>query len=95
MSRDTRTVAQKNRAIRQDELREFLSKQKLIEKVIDNIEKIEDVSTKMPADEVNRLKIASEHRLKLISKYLPDCKSVEVEASVDTELKIEVIKDFS
>jgi hypothetical protein len=45
--RDTRTVAQKNRALRQDELRRFLSEQKHVEKVIENINKIEDVTVEL------------------------------------------------
>ena len=76
---------------RQDSLRELLSKQKHVEKVVDNIIKIESINCK-PTNgegeidykamqsakfEIDALKIANEQRLKLINKYLPDMKSVE------------------
>jgi undecaprenyl pyrophosphate synthase len=44
---DTRTAKQRNRQIRQEALREQLAAQKHIEKVVDNIEKIEDAETEL------------------------------------------------
>lgn len=81
-----RTRAQENRAIRKEGLREVLSKQKHIEQVIKNIKKMEELTlsqTEVINGEhqdahflLNKLKVANEQRLRLISKYLPDLKSV-------------------
>lgn len=77
-----KTVAQKNRGIRQDALREFLSNQKLIESVLDLAEKIEALEDEKGADlELKKYKTSAELKLRLISKYLPDVKQVEVEHS--------------
>jgi len=72
------TNAAKNRAIRQEALREQLSKQKHIEQVVKNIKKFEEQGAAMEPQEVQSLKVATDTRLKLISKYLPDLKSTEL-----------------
>lgn len=91
--RDTRTEAQKQRALKQDELRRLLSERCRIQHVIENIEKIEDVSGKndpnnatMEAAEVNRLVKANEQRIRLLNKYLPDLKSIELANNPDNPL---------
>lgn len=87
-----KTRAQENRAIRQDSLREQLSQQKHIEKVVDNIGEIEKLDFFQKGDNneidyklcqankfrLDALKTANEQRLKLINKYLPDLKSTEI-----------------
>lgn len=73
----TAHVRNKNRAARQEALRESLSSQGHLQYVIQNIDKLSELNTELDPTEVNRLKIASEMRLKLINKYLPDLKSVE------------------
>lgn len=72
------TVAHKNRKIRQDSLREFLSKKCTVEQLVDNVNKIEQLEADLTQEEVNRLKIATDFRVKLLSKYLPDLKSIEM-----------------
>lgn len=74
------TNAQKQRAMRQDGLRDFLSKQKLIEKVIDDINEIKelDVSDELFDKKLTKLKTACDQRHQLIRKYLPDLKSTEL-----------------
>lgn len=95
MPKDSRTAAQRNRAIRQEALREQLSGQKHVEQVVENIEKIEDVEgfikkkineglkieqiIPLVKSNTERLKTATELRLKLVNKYLPDLKASEVE----------------
>ena len=95
MPKDSRTAAQRNRAIRQEALREQLSQQKHVEQVVENIEKIEDVEgfikkkineglkieqiIPLVKSNTERLKTATELRLKLVNKYLPDLKASEVE----------------
>ena len=67
--------AEHNRAIRKEALREQLSKQKHVEQVIENIERIEDLSGEQLDDlDIRRLSKAIDARLKLINKYLPDDK---------------------
>ena len=76
------TVAAKNKTIRQEALRDFLSNQKLVEKVIDNATKMEQQGASMDAQELQGLKYATDVRLKLVAKYLPDLKAVEVEGNL-------------
>ena len=72
------TKAATNRKIRQDALRDQLSKQKLVEKVIDNVRKMEEQGASMESQELNALKAANDARLRLINKYLPDLKAMEL-----------------
>ena len=83
---DSRNKAAKNRAVRQEALREYLSNRGKVDYVFDNIEKIEKGEGDLQA-----LKVASELRLRLINKYLPDTKHIEAEidATVDAVARIE------
>ncbi len=78
MSKDSRTVAQRNRAVRQDALREQLSKQKHLEHVIELCTKLQDLDTEISALDRQRLKDVIDTKLKLVAKYLPDIKAVEI-----------------
>jgi hypothetical protein len=71
-------TANKNRAARQEALREQLAQQCRVQHIIENINKIEDLGLPMDAIEVQRIKAANEARLKLLNKYLPDLKSTEL-----------------
>ena len=87
-----RTKAQENRKIRQDRLREQLAGQKHIEQVIKNIKEIEGLDFHAAGGDgqidykraqankfrMDALKIACEQRMKLVDKYLPNLKSVEL-----------------
>ena len=94
-----------DRAGRQENLREQLSGQKHIEKVIDNIEKIENLNffpKGADSDEIDykvaqstkfrldALRTANEQRLKLINKYLPDLKNTEITGEAGGSLTIKV-----
>lgn len=83
MTKDTRTRAQRNKAVRQEALREQLSKQKLVEKVIDSIEKIDNAAGTMESAEIQAHKLVIDTRLKLIDKYLPSLKSVDIEGDIE------------
>jgi tRNA threonylcarbamoyladenosine modification (KEOPS) complex Pcc1 subunit len=72
------TRAQENKKIRQEALREQLSQGKHVEHVIDIADKLADVEIKLEAQDASRLKAAADIKLKLINKYLPDLKAVEV-----------------
>lgn len=91
-----KTNAQKQRAMRQEALRKWLSNKGLLEKVVDTVEeidrlacqKIEDfeslddyVSVVSTAkDKVQILKVGIDARLKMVNKYLPDMTHSAIEA---------------
>lgn len=77
MARDTRTTAQKNRAVRQKAIREQLEAQGHLQYAVEIIEKLEDAGTKLDSSMIQRYKAALEARFKLIGKYLPDMRSIE------------------
>lgn len=83
------------RALRQETLREYLSERGKVDYVFQNLEKIEKLSNKKIVDEddshrVNCLRIANEQRIKLMNKYLPDLKAVEVTGEGGGNLTIRV-----
>lgn len=76
MARHGIARAEENRRIRQEGLRQFLSNQKLIEKVIDSARELEALEQD-EAWKANQLRASSDIRLRLISKFLPDLKATE------------------
>jgi len=75
-----KTRAQQNREIRQNALREWLSEKCTAQHLVDNIEKIEKLD---PADEsfknqLDKYKVANDQRLRVMNKYLPDVRSVDL-----------------
>ena len=91
---DTRTRAQRNRAIRQEALREQLEKQKHVEHVIDMVQKIADVDKDLEPDKVSRLKIAIDAKMKLVNKYLPDMKHMEHETGEGVHPLFAFVRDL-
>jgi hypothetical protein len=87
MSGSGLSAADRNKKIRQEALREQLSKQKLIEKVIDINGKIQDLAQELPPEHVARLKIAMDVNLKLINKYLPDLRQTELVGDPENPLE--------
>lgn len=77
MSKST-TSANKRREINREELRRYLSENNKVRQIIDNIEKLEDVTLPLEQIDVSRMNSAITHRLSLLKKYLPDEKSVEI-----------------
>ena len=84
----------KNKAVRQQALREQLQAQGHIQYIVENIKKIEDLHNEIDNNEANRLKSASELRMKLVNKYLPDLKNTEITGEGGGELTIKVV-DYS
>ena len=87
-----KTRAQRERGIRQDELRTFISERGKLSYIFDNLEKIEelDPETDQYFDKrLQQLKIANEQRIRLLNKYLPDMKEEQTEV---TELPPVVIQ---
>lgn len=89
---DSRNTATRNRQARQETLRELLAKQKHVEKVIDNLKKIEDEGYELDALMIQRLRVANDTRLKLIAKYLPDLKSTEITGEGGGDLQVQIIR---
>jgi len=91
------TNAAKNRAIRQDSLREMLSKKCTVEQVLVNITKMETQGASMESTELQALRAATDTRLKLLNKHIPDLKSMEMVGEgggpieVDQDWKVEFI----
>ena len=73
------TNANKQRAIRQDALREWLSEKCTAQHLVDNINKIEqlDHNSDTFRNELDKYRVANDQRLKVLGKYLPDLKSSE------------------
>jgi hypothetical protein len=78
MAKDTRTRAQKNRDIRKDAMREQLKNQKLVEKVVEIAGKLKEEYMILEATQIQSLKASADLNIKLINKYLPDLKAVEL-----------------
>lgn len=90
------SLKQRHKQERQESLRELLSKQGHLQKVLDNVAKLENLDYQVDRDETNRLKICIETRLKLINKYLPDLKAVEIsnqdEERIIKQIEIKYVK---
>jgi hypothetical protein len=84
---DSRNRAARVRAVKQEALREYLSNRGKVDYVFDNIEKIERGEGDFQA-----LKAASELRLKLINKYLPDTKHIESELNHTGEVSVRSVR---
>jgi hypothetical protein len=85
-----KTKAQLNRQMRQEGLRDFLSQQKLIEKVIEISNKLIEPEEEYDALDIQRMRTAAELNLKLTSKFLPDLKSTELTGPDGGDLVIAV-----
>lgn len=70
--------AEENRAIRQEALRESLSAGGHIQHVLDICQDLDDLTIDMDGVAVQRKRAVIDTKLKLIGKYLPDTKSVEL-----------------
>lgn len=77
-TKDSTTAKNRNRKIRQDNLRESLAAGGHIQHVIDIADQLTNLSNELKALDVKRLKAAADLKIKLIDKYLPGLKSVEI-----------------
>lgn len=83
-----KTRAQINRGIRQEALREQLCQQGHVQHVVDLTNKLADLDSALDNNEVNRLKIVIDTKLKLMNKYIPDLKSTEITGEGGDQLVI-------
>jgi len=70
--------ANKNRAMRQKALRESLEAGGHIQHVLDICKDLDDLTIEMDSTAVQRKRAVIDTKLKIIGKYLPDTKSVEL-----------------
>ena len=82
------TAANKNRAIRQEALREQLSNQGHVQHIVEMLNEIQDLQRDLDSNDLARYKGAIDTKLKLIGKYLPDLKSVEHTGDEDAPIAI-------
>lgn len=83
-----KTRAQLNRAVRQEALREQLAQQGHVQHVVEIAEKLSNLDDALDSNEVNRLKIVIDTKLKLMNKYIPDLKSTEITGDGGDQLVI-------
>lgn len=74
---------------RQEEMREKLRGYGLLQKILDDVEKSQQVTTDQ--EMLNKIKFATETRLKLLNKILPDEKFIEMSASVEGGVTIRIV----
>ena len=88
------TNAAKNRKMRQDTLREYITERGSVQYLFDLIEKIEqlDPSSEVFPNDLAKHKAALDARIKMIGKYLPDLKSQEITGDGGDALVVSLIK---
>lgn len=88
------TNAAKNRKMRQDTLREYITERGSIQYLFDLIEKIEqlDPDSSTFTNELSKYKSALDARIKMAGKYLPDLKSQELTGEGGDALVVSVLK---
>lgn len=87
---DTRNRATRNKQERQESLRELLSKQGHLQHVVDLCAEVANDNNDLDPLMVQRKKIVIDTKLKLINKYLPDLKGVEISGEGGGDLVIKV-----
>jgi len=80
-----------NKRIRQEALRQWLSEKCTAQHLVDNIEKIEglDSASETFSNDLSKLRTANEQRLKILDKYLPSIKPIELSGEDGESLKID------
>ena len=92
MPKQGETIAQANRAIRQENLRALLSEQGHLQHVIEICDELNTLTNTLEIADVARKKIVIDTKMKLINKYLPDLKNVEIANDGGGELVIKVVE---
>jgi hypothetical protein len=77
--KDSRNLATRRRQAQREEVLERLRNAGLIQQVLEDAAKLSDESVSMDSTMAQRIKAANDLRLKLVNKWLPDVKAVEVQ----------------
>ena len=95
--KDSRNLATRRRQAHREEVLEKLRNAGLIQKVLEDADKLADESIEIDSVMAQRIKAANDLRLKMISKWLPDVKAVEVTGEeggpVQTVTRIRLVSD--
>ena len=83
--------AAKNKAIRQEALREQLTNGGHLQHVIDIAKQLNDGHLSLESSAIQALRASADIKLKLINKYLPDLKSMEHTGEGGGDLIIQVM----
>lgn len=87
------TVAARNKKIRQESLREYMAERGSVQYLFDLIEKVEKLDPSTARDELPPIKAAIDARLKLLDKYMPSLKAMELTGegggAIKTESRVE------
>lgn len=75
---DSRNLATRRRQAQREEVLERLRNAGLLQKVLEDADKLGNESIEMDANMVSRIKAACDMRLKMVNKWLPDVKAVEM-----------------
>lgn len=76
------TAAAKNKKIRQEALRDQLSAQGHVQHVVDIATKLREQYQSLESGHIQSLKAAADLHCKMINKYLPDLKAIEIDGSL-------------
>lgn len=87
---DHRTTMTRQRQERQEALREYISERGKVNYVFDNIEKLENQYLDLESSQITALVKASELRMKLLDKYLPSERPVQIDGKIEHDGKLEV-----
>lgn len=85
MAKDTANNAAKNKRVRQQALRDQLQAQGHVQHVVDILAKLTDEAQEITSDMMERYKVVLPNKLKLINKYVPDVKAIEIEGNISSE----------
>ena len=94
MPKRGQSTRQAQRAMRQEEYRELLSKQGHLQHVIDICEELNDLTVQLEPIEFQRKSKVIDTKLKLINKYCPDLKNTEITSEGGGRLTINLV-DYS
>ena len=75
--------ANENKRIRQDALREMLSKKCTVEQVIEIADKLANLDDELDSLAVQRLKASADIKKSLLAKYIPDLKQMDIDMVAD------------
>jgi len=89
---DTRTRAQHNRAIRQEELRQKLAAGAHLDLAIDLADKMSKAADEKASENIVALKSAFDARMKLVNKYMPELKATELSTDPVNPLVVSMLE---
>jgi hypothetical protein len=70
--------ATKNRAMRQEALRDQLSNQGHVQHIVDILGKLSDEDNELDSNMIQRYKVTLDAKFKILNKYIPDLRSTEL-----------------